>query len=132
MRELTIGQVAREAGVNVQTLRYYERRGLIPKPPRRASGYRQYPEDTVRRIRFIRHAKELGFSLKEVAELLALRADPKTPCSEVRNRARAKVGDIDERIAALDRMRDVLSELAEKCSGRGPVRECPILDTLDK
>jgi MerR family mercuric resistance operon transcriptional regulator len=126
-----IGDVAKEAGVNVQTVRYYERRGLIPAPPRRASGYREYNEETVRRIRFIRHAKDLGFTLDEIAELLAIRAEPGAPCAEVRDRARAKVSDIDERIESLKRMRDVLSALTEKCSGTGPVKGCPILDALD-
>lgn len=80
MEGLTIGRLAREAGVNSETIRFYERRGLIPKPPRPATGYRRYPPETVRRVRFIRHAKELGFSLKEILELLSLRLDPETTC----------------------------------------------------
>ena len=83
METLTIGQLARQAEVNVETLRYYERRGLIPEPPRKESGYRQYPPDDLARIRFIKHAKELGFTLKEILDLLTLRVDPETSCDDV-------------------------------------------------
>jgi MerR family mercuric resistance operon transcriptional regulator len=129
---MTIGRVAGEAGVSVQTVRYYERRGLIPRPPRRASGYRLYPEDTVRLIRFIRHAKELGFSLGEISELLSLRLSPEAPCSEVKQRARAKVEDIEGRMRTLGRMKRALEKLERECTGRGPVTECPILEALEK
>jgi MerR family mercuric resistance operon transcriptional regulator len=130
MKPLTIGQVARSAGVGLETVRFYERQGLLPEPPRKESGYRQYPEDIVPRLRFIRGAKELGFSLKEIKELLALRVDPATTCAEVRGRARAKIADIDEKIQALQRMRRVLHKLTAACSGRGPITDCPILDAL--
>src|SRR6266852_273541 len=91
MKPLTIGQVARQAGVGVETVRFYERQGLLEEPSRRESGYRQYPEDVVARLRFIRRAKELGFSLKEIAELIALRLDPATMCSDIKERAEAKI-----------------------------------------
>lgn len=132
MEGLTIGQLAREAGVNSETIRFYERRGLIPKPPRPATGYRRYPPETVRRVRFIRHAKELGFSLKEILELLSLRLDPETTCIEVKRRAEDKLRDIEGKIQALQGMRGVLAELAGACKGRGPLSECPILEALDR
>ena len=132
MGQMTIGRVAGEAGVSVQTVRYYERRGLIPRPPRLASGYRLYPEETVRLIRFIRHAKELGFSLVEVSELLSLRLSPEAPCSEVKRRARAKLKDIEGRMATLGRMKKALEKLERECAGRGPVTECPILEALER
>src|SRR5947207_4045264 len=103
MKPLTIGQVARSAGVGVETVRFYERQGLLEEPARRESGYRQYPDDVVARLRFIKRAKELGFSLKEIKELLALRVDPDTTCAEVRSKAAAKIADIKEKIQALQR-----------------------------
>ncbi len=124
MASLTIGKVARLAGVGVETIRFYERQGLIEEPPRRASGYRQYPEETVARIRFIKRAKELGFSLKEIKELFKLRIDPETTCEDIRRQANAKINDIKEKIAALEK-------LTAACSGRGPVSECPILEALE-
>ncbi|MBK6517999.1 MAG: MerR family DNA-binding protein [Polyangiaceae bacterium] len=128
---LTIGGVAKGAEVGVETVRFYEREGLIPEPPRRRSGYRQYPADTVRRVRFIRRAKELGFTLKEISELLSLRVDPRTTCAEVRALARTKIEDVDQRIHELERMKAVLERLARACRGTGPTSECPILDALD-
>ena len=102
----------------------------IAQPDRRPSGYRQYPPQVVRRVRFIRHAKDLGFTLEEIQELLELRVDPDSTCADVRKRARDKVADIEERIASLERMKAALDRLARKCRGRGPTTECPIL-TLD-
>lgn len=128
---MTIGQLAKKAQVNVETVRYYERRGLIPEPPRRESGYRQYSQDVVARIQFIKRAKELGFSLKEILELLSLRVDPDTPCADVKRRAEVKLADIEEKIRALQRMKKALTKLAASCSGRGPISECPILEALD-
>jgi len=132
MKPLTIGQIARRAGVGVETVRFYERQGLLAGPARTASGYRQYTEDVVARLRFIRRAKELGFTLKEIAELLALRLDPETSCAEVRGRARAKIDDIEAKIRDLRRMRQALDKLVASCRGRGPISACPILDALDK
>ena len=131
MKPLTIGQVARRAEVGVETVRFYERQGLLVEPPRKESGYRQYTEDVVARLRFIRRAKELGFTLKEIAELLALRLDPDTSCAEVRGRAKAKIDDIDAKIQDLQRMRQALDKLVASCRGRGPISDCPILDALD-
>lgn len=132
MKELTIGQVAKGGGVNVETIRYYERQGLIPPPPRRESGYRQYPEDTVNRVRFIKRAQELGFSLKEISDLLSLRVVPGVNCSEVKRRAEAKIANIEEKIFTLQGMKQALAKLATTCSGRGPTSECPILETLER
>src|SRR5437660_1810009 len=117
MKPLTIGQVARSAGVGIETVRFYERQGLLTEPARRESGYRQYPEDVVARLRFIRRAKELGFSLKEIKELLALRVDPDTTCAEVKRRAEAKIADVEEKIQALQRIKKALVQLTAVCRG---------------
>lgn len=132
MESLTIGQVAKRAAVGVETVRFYERKGLIAEPARRPSGYRQYPPGAVRRIQFIRHAKELGFSLKEISELLSLRVDPTSTCADVRKQAREKIADIEDRIGRLGRMKSALERLASKCRGSGPTTECPILEELDR
>lgn len=132
MDVLTIGKVAKQAGVGIETIRFYEREGLIAEPPRRESGYRQYPPQTVDRVRFIKRAKDLGFSLREIRDLLSLRAKPRAGCADVLKRARKKIDDIDERIRTLQAMRRALSKLMSECTGRGPVSECPILDALDR
>ena len=129
---LTIGQVAGRAGVGVETVRFYEREGLIPEPPRTPSGYRQYAPDAVVRIRFIKRAKELGFTLKEIKELLALRASPGARCEQVRRVAAEKIEDIDRKIEQLGSMRKALSRVTAECEGRRPVSECPILEALDE
>src|SRR5216684_3342370 len=131
MPALTIGQLAKKAQVNVETVRYYERRGLIPEPPRRWSVYRQYSQDDLTRLQFIKRAQELGFSLKEIAELLALRVDPATSCSDVKKRAEVKIADIEAKIQALERMKKALRKLVAACSGRGPTSACPILEALE-
>lgn len=131
MESLKVGEVAKQAGVNLQTIHYYERRGLLPKPPRTGSNYRAYPTDAVLRVRFIKRAQELGFTLKEIKELLSLRAAPRTRCSDVRRRAEAKVQDIDEKVRTLQAMRRALTKLIGECSGSGPVTECPIVEALD-
>lgn len=132
MESLSIGQLAKAAQVNIETVRYYEREGLLPRPARRASGYRRYPSATVTRLQFIRRSKELGFSLKEIAELLALRVDPRACRADVKQRATAKLADIQRKIADLRRMQRALIGLTEACSGQGPTNACPILDALEK
>jgi MerR family mercuric resistance operon transcriptional regulator len=132
MQTLTIGRLAIQSGVAVETIRFYERQGLIARPERRPSGYRQYPPAAVGRLRFIRHAKALGFTLKEIQELLELRVDPRSTCADVRSRARAKIADMEARIASLERMKAALERLARKCRGRGPTSGCPILEELDR
>src|SRR5215469_7906949 len=128
---LKIGEVAERGGVNLQTIRYYEREGLLLEPPRLASGYRMFPESAVRRVRFIKRAQELGFSLAEIRELLSLWEDSEAGAQQMRERTRAKVANIEEKIHPLQAMRDALNALAESCPGCGPLSECPILDALD-
>jgi Hg(II)-responsive transcriptional regulator len=131
MKALRVGEVAQGAAVNLQTVRYYERRGLLPKPPRTASNYRMYPEEAVRRVRFIKRAQQLGFSLGEIKQLLSLRASAGTRCLDVRRRAENKLGEIEERIGALRGMQKALTKLIGQCSGRGRITDCPILEALD-
>jgi MerR family copper efflux transcriptional regulator len=131
MDRLTIGDVAKQAGVRIETLRYYEREGLIASPPRSVSNYRLYPEDTVRRVQFIKRAQDMGFSLKEVKELLSLRIDPTTSCADVRSRALEKITTIKEKLRALKAMKQSLMQLVEECSGQGEITDCPILASLD-
>ena len=130
MKPLTIGQVARRAAIGVETVRFYDRQGLIAEPDRRASGYRQYGEEVVDRLRFVREAKELGFTLNEIKELLSLKLDPSSSCAEVKGRAEAKVADIEQKIQTLQRMKWALAKVTTACSGDGPTSECPILDAL--
>ncbi|RME58569.1 MAG: Hg(II)-responsive transcriptional regulator [Caldilineae bacterium] len=132
MQGLTIGKLAQAAGVNVETIRYYERRGLLPEPPRTPSGYRQYDAESVRRVRFIKEAQALGFTLEEVGELLALRVDAETTCETVRRRAERKVAQIQEKIQALHQLQTVLEEMIDACAQGGPTGECPILETLNR
>ena len=130
MGSLTTGQLARRAGVGVETIRFYEREGLISEPPRRPSGYRDYPVETVARIVFIRRAKELGFALREIKELLELRVRPRRNCTQVKRSADAKITDIEGKIAALRRIRGALKSLTKACEARTPTTECPILASL--
>ncbi len=128
---LTIGEIAKRSGIGIETVRFYERKGLIAEPPRTDSGYRQYPEEVVGRIRFIRRAKELGFALKEISELLSLRVDPNTTCADVREQTELKIADVEEKIRALQTIKTALEKLAVSCTGSGPTSECPILEALD-
>jgi len=132
MSGLTIGKVARETGVGIETLRFYEREGLIAEPARRPSGYRDYGPAVIQRVGFIKRAKELGFSLREIAELLSLRVDEQRTCADIYSLARAKIGDIERRLAELRRMKKALASLAAACTGAGPTGECPILDALER
>lgn len=131
MKPLTIGEVAKRTGIGVETVRFYEREGLLEEPERRPSGYRQFDERIVTRLRFIRRAKELGFTLKEIKELLSLKLDPSTTCTDVKSRAEVKIENIEERIRTLQRMKHALAKLTKACSGRGRTSDCPILDALD-
>ncbi len=131
MEGLTIGNVAKLAEVHIETLRYYERKGVVPRPPRTISNYRRFPEDTVRRVRFVKHAQELGFSLKEIKELLALRGTRGAGCRNVQQRAATKIKEIEEKIRSLQAIRKALHKLVEQCKGKGPLTECPILESLD-
>lgn len=131
-KPLTIGRLAREVGINLETVRFYERQGLLPVPPRSSSGYRLFPADTARRLKFIKRAQELGFSLSEIRDLLALRMSPRTTSTEIRKRTEAKIADIERKIKSLDSMRKTLVKLARSCGGCDPVSECPILESLDR
>src|SRR5881628_1730917 len=132
MNTLRTGDLARQGGVHLETVRYYERRGLLPKPPRTSAGYRAFDAEAVRRLRFIKQAQALGFSLKEVRELLALRLNPRTSCADVRRRAEAKIADIEEKLRGLRAMKKVLVRITTACVGREPVSECPILESLEE
>lgn len=132
MADLTIGKVAERAGVKIDTLRYYERQGVIAPPGRTGSNYRVFGEDTVPRVRFVKRAQELGFSLSEIKELLELRVRENAGCAHVRDQALAKVAALEEKINSLQAMRRVLSRLADECVGEGPLSACPILDALDE
>jgi len=129
---LTISGLARLGGVNLETIRYYEREGLLQKPPRTASGYRLFPSETARRLRFIKRAQELGFSLSEIRELLALTMMPGTKREHIRARAEAKVADIEKKIQTLGAMKKALRKMTKRCDRCGPRAECPILETLDE
>lgn len=130
---MTIGKLARSAGVGVETVRFYEREGLLEEPPRGESGYRQYSPGSLTRLRFVRQAKELGFTLPEIRELLSLRSSPSSSCAEVQARIQDKIGGIEEKIGSLERMKSALNEMAATCrSGALPTSECPILDALEQ
>ncbi len=131
MGDLRTGELAKRAGVNLGTIRFYERKGLLPEPRRAESGYRSFPPAAVRRVQFIKRAQELGFSLEEIKELLALRVQPGATCAEIRRRAEAKILQIDTKIRALRSIRRALACLAASCNGRGTVGDCPILDAFD-
>ena len=123
--------LADRSGVNLQTVRYYEREGLLPAPPRLKSGYRIFPETSVQRVHFIKRAQELGFSLSEVRELLSIQIDAAKECADVQRLAKAKIMDIEKRIRTLQSMKRVLANLTEACPGRGPLSECPILESIE-
>ncbi len=132
MEKLTIGQLAKKVNVNLETIRYYERRGLLPEPPRNKSGHRQYSMEEVKRTKFIKRCQVLGFSLKEIAELLSLRVEPGTTCGDVKARVETKITDVEKRIDDLERIGEALSRMSGKCIGKGPVGQCPILEELYK
>lgn len=127
---LTIGTLAERSSVGVETIRFYERQGLLPPPSRTSSGYRAYPPDAVERVQFIRRAKEVGFTLEEIGELLALKVSHGKSCETVRQRALNKVADIDRKVKDLRRMRRALDTLVQRCSGQEGIDDCTILDAL--
>ena len=131
MNPMTIGQVAKQAGLSVETIRFYERKQLIEKPERKESGYRQFAESDIKRLLFIQQAKTLGFSLMEIKELLSIKEDPDTGSREVKNLAQSKLNDIEEKIEMLQRMKLTLKTLVDSCPGEESKRNCPILEALD-
>lgn len=128
---ITIGALARSAGVGVDTVRYYEREALLPKPARTASGYRSYAPETASRLRFIRRAKDLGFSLEDIRDLLALSSDRDHGVRGVRQRAQARLAEVEQRLRELRRMQRGLKDLIKACPGHGTLEACPILAALD-
>ena len=130
MRTFNIGELARGAGVPIDTVRYYERNGLLAPAGRLESGYRRYGEAELGRLRFIRRAKALGFSLAEIGELLALSETPDV--ARVKQAAERKLADVEARIAELGRVRDGLRALVQACPGHGQPEGCPILAALNQ
>ena len=129
---LTIGRLAAQAEVHVETVRYYERRGLMPAPPRLESGYRAYPPESLTRIRFIKSAQALGFTLEEIKHLLALRMHADSNCEQVRRQAEQKLTEIAQKIEMLRHLQQALTNLAAACVQDGPQGECPILEALEE
>ena len=132
MKYLTTGQLAKSAEVHIETVRYYERKGLIPVPPRRKSGYRSYPPDTVTRIQFIKRAQALGFSLTEISDLLSLRLEPDASCAEIKNRALSKIEQIEVKIESLKKIKRTLQEISCQCDGENTIRDCSILKAFEE
>jgi len=126
-----IGEVAKRADVNKETVRYYEKRELIPKPDRRHSGYRIFTQQHIDQITFIKRAQELGFTLSEIKELLELRVDENTSCSEIKTEAQQKYQDAVQKINDLQRIKETLTALIDSCSEDSPVGDCPILEALE-
>lgn len=132
MSTLTIGQLAKVTKMTIAAIRYYETHGLIEKPAQNKSGYRQYTSDFIPKLRFIKNAKELGFTLKEITELQDLQKDASVSCKTIKKRAIAKIDKIQQRIDALDRIKQALTSLKERCPGKGPIKGCPIFEALNK
>ncbi len=132
MSVYSIGQVAKQSGVSVETVRYYEKEGLLEVPERKESGYRQFKGDTIARLSFIQQAKKLGFSLKEIGELLSITSDANTVCNDVKQLSQDKLVDIEKKIKMLQQMRKSLKKLIDVCPGQAPINDCPILDALQK
>lgn len=132
MKSLTIGNLAKASGVGIETVRFYERKGLLPKPARRDSGYREYRDDDAKRIQFIRRSQELGFTLKEIQQLLELTSDPKTKCADLRRTTESKLDEVRAKIQDLQRMKRSLEKLMRACEqGKSAVRGCRMFDCFD-
>jgi len=131
MKAMKIGEVAKRSGTGIETIRFYEREGLLPEPERRPSGYRQYDESSVARLEYIRRAKELGFTLAEIRELLELSV-ASSDCEHVRRRAEAKVADIENKIRSLQRMKRSLGKLVERCRAKNATDDCPLVHKPSK
>lgn len=127
----TIGVLADRAGVDIQTVHYYERRGLLAPAGRTGAGYRLYNEGSLRRLLFIRRAKAMGFTLEEISGLLDLSAESADACDSVKKKALEKLRDVEEKISSLSSLRAVLRELVDSCERRSPTEACPILKSMD-
>jgi len=130
MDNISIGELAKRANVNIETIRYYERRGLIAEPPRNKSGHRQYSTEAVKRTEFIKRCQTLGFSLKEIQDILELRVTATSTCSDMKLRVTEKLSTVEKKIDELIQIRDALDRLLQKCTGKGPIGKCPILEEL--
>lgn len=130
MDPISIGELAKQANVHIETIRYYERRGLIADPPRNQSGHRQYPVEAVIRTEFIKRCQALGFSLREIQDILELRVTPQSTCADMKSRVSEKLMEVDQKIDELIRIRNALSRLLNRCTGKGPIGHCPILEEL--
>jgi Cu(I)-responsive transcriptional regulator len=130
MNGLTIGKLAKKAGIGIETVRFYERQGLVAPPPRTEANYRVYPEEEVARLRFIKRAKALGFTLNEIKDLLALTHDPHATRADIKARTLAKMEDVNRKIHDLTRIKAALEHLAAECDGHGSLEGCPILAAL--
>ncbi len=130
-KSLTIGQVSQAAGIGIETVRFYERQGLLAEPARTRSGYRLYGESAIARLQFIRRAKDLGFTLNEIRGLLELRRDPTATAGDVRREARLKLADVEQKIESLQQIRAALLALVNKCPGHGSLSECPIVEAME-
>jgi Cu(I)-responsive transcriptional regulator len=127
---MKIGEVAKQVGITVEAIRFYEKKGLIASPQRNESGYRDYSEDVVQHLFFITGAKELGFSLKEIKDLILLQSTPNTTCKDVKLQAEIKIADIEKKIDGLQKIKMALLGLVSCCPGKGPLTECPIIGSL--
>lgn len=132
MNGLTIGKVAKGTGLGIETIRFYEKEGLIDSPQRTQANYRIYPERAIARLRFIKHAKALGFTLKEIKELLSLTQNPQAQKSDVKDQVEAKITDIKKKISHLQKIQSILEALDDCCDGQGPTEECPIIKALEE
>jgi len=131
-KKFKIGDIAKQAGLNIETIRFYERRGLILPVARTGAGYRIYDENALSRLRFIKNAKEIGFTLKEIDELLKLKINPKSKCGDIRKRAEKKLQIIHAKMAVLESIRKVLKKLIEDCQSGLPTEACPILKSMER
>lgn len=132
MNSFTIGTLAGRTKLNIETIRFYERKKLLPEPKRSPAGYRQYSDEDISRLHFIGLAKRHGFSLKEIKELLELRVDPSSTCNDVRQKAEEKIEIVTDKIRELKQIKKALSSLVESCHGAGPEGDCPILNAFEK
>ena len=131
MDPMTRSEMAKRSGVNIETLRYYEKRKLIDPPPRSNTGYRLYSADDLLKIRFIKNAKGLGFTLKEIAELMKLRVRQNSGCESVLAKAKLKKSEVTDKIKDLQSMKKVLDQLIRKCERSVPTEDCPILESFE-
>jgi len=132
MKSVTVGVLARETGINIETVRYYENIRLLPKPKRRESRYRVYDENDLARVKFIVRAKELGFTLKEIKDLLGLKIESTSTCGDIKNLAEEKIKIVDEKIRDLKNIKKHLSKLARQCvNEQVSTEECPIVKSLE-